>query len=182
MQVVNYLTNYVVAHVPSFKVRHLWYQRALGIELGEHASVFMGTYVWFFGPRSIRRKGARIGRNTRINRNCTLDLRSGLTIGDNVNIAPEVMLLTASHDINDPLFRDVNRPISIEDNVFIGTRAMILPGVTVGRGAVVTAGSVVSADVPPLTIVAGFPARRVGTRDPGGGTAHEIGWPPPLFE
>jgi maltose O-acetyltransferase len=181
IQVVNYLTNHVVAHVPSFTLRRLWYRHALGIQLGPHAEVLMGAYVSSFGPRAIRRSGVRIGRNSRINRGCTLDLRGGLTIGDNVSISPEVMFLAASHDVNDPRFGNVTRPISIEDHAFIGTRAMILPGVTVGRGAVVTAGSLVSRDVAPMTIVAGVPARRVGTRDPGA-AAYELGWELPLFE
>jgi acetyltransferase-like isoleucine patch superfamily enzyme len=181
IQVVNYLTNHVVAHVPSFTLRRLWYRNALGIQLGPHAEVLMGVYVSSFGPRAIRRSNIRIGRNSRINRRCTLDLRGGLTIGDNVSISPEVMFLAASHDINDSRFGNVTRPISIEDHAFIGTRAMILPGVTVGRGAVVTAGSLVSRDVAPMTIVAGVPARRVGTRDPSAAT-YELGWELPLFE
>src|SRR5919204_4390630 len=49
IRVLNYVTNHVVAYVPSFTLRHLWYRRALGIELGHHASVFMGTYMWFNG-------------------------------------------------------------------------------------------------------------------------------------
>lgn len=182
IQVVNYVTNHVVAHVPGFTLRRLWYRHALGIQFGHHASVFMGTYMWFFTPAAIRRKGVRIGRNSRINRNCTLDLRGGLTIGDNVSISPEVMFLGGSHDFNHSWgFGDVMRPISVEDHAFIGTRAVILPGVTVGRGAVVTAGSLVSRDVAPMTIVAGVPARRVGTRAPSA-AAYELGWPPPLFE
>jgi maltose O-acetyltransferase len=177
----NYLTNHVVAHVPSVTLRRLWYRHVLGIQLGRHASVLMGAYVAFLSPGANRRSGARIGRNSRINRKCTLDFRGGLTIGDNVSISPEVMFVGGSHDVNNPWFDDVLRPISVEDYAFIGTRAMILPGVTVGRGAVVTAGSLVSGDVAPMTIVAGVPARRVGVRDPSA-TAYELGWPPPLFE
>ena len=129
-----------------------------------------------------RRNGVRIGKNTRINRRCTLDLRNGLIIGENVSISPEVMILAASHDINDPGFASVaHPPITIEDHAFIGTRAMILPGVTVGRGAVVVAGSQVSKDVPPMTIVAGTPARPIGMREPGA-TAYELAGPLPLFE
>jgi maltose O-acetyltransferase len=56
--------------------------------------------------------------------------------------------------------------VVLEDHVFIGTRAMILPGVTVARGAVVGAGSVVAKNVLPLTIVAGSPAREIGQRNP----------------
>ena len=162
----NYVTNHVVAHVPSFTVRRLWYQHALGIDFGRHASVFMGVYMWFHGgPREIRRQGVAIGENSRINRDCTLDVRGGLTIGDNVSISPEVMIVAGSHDVNDPTFPTVDPgPVSIRDHVFIGSRAMIVGGVTVGRGAVIAAGSVVTKDVPPMTIVAGVPAKQVGVR------------------
>ncbi len=182
VRVLNYLTNHVVAHVPSFALRRLWYRYAVGIRFGQQATVFLGAYVWFHGPRDTRRTGAAIGRNTRINRDCTLDIRSGLTIGDNVSISPEVMILGGSHDVNDPTFPDVNPgPTLIEDHAFIGSRALLLGGVTVGRGAVVAAGSVVTKDVPAMTIVAGVPAKPVGLRD-ADATAYELGGPPPLFE
>lgn len=182
IRVLNYLTNYVVAYVPSFALRRLWYRHVLGIGIGRHVGVFMGTYVWFHGPRANRRNGVRIGRNTLINRRCTIDLRCGLTIGENVSISPEVMIVAASHDVNDPQFASIpHPPVVIEDHAFIGTRAMILPGVTIGRGAVVVAGSQVSKDVPPMTVVAGSPARPIGMRDPGA-TAYEFTGPLPLFE
>jgi acetyltransferase-like isoleucine patch superfamily enzyme len=184
VRLLNYLTNHVVAHVPSFTLRHLWYRRVLGIQLGENASMYLGTYVVFFGPRAIRRNGVRVGRNSRIDRNCTLDARSPLTIGDNVSISPEVVILAGTHDINDPRFPESTVgpwAVAIEDHVWIGTRATILPGVTVGRGAVVAAGAVVSKDVPPLTVVGGVPAKAIGMRDPGA-CAYELASPPPLFE
>jgi len=181
LRVVNYLTNYVVAYVPSFAFRRLWYRRVLGIQIGRHVGVFMGTYMSFHGLRENRRRGIRIGKNTRINRRCTLDLRGGLTIGENVSISPEVMFLAASHDVDHPAFADVARPIVVEDHAFIGTRAMILPGVTVGRGAVVVAGSQVSKDVPAMTIVGGSPARPIGMRDPGA-TAYALDGALPLLE
>jgi acetyltransferase-like isoleucine patch superfamily enzyme len=181
IQLLIYVTNYVVAHVPSFTLRHLWYRRALGIELGDRAGVHLGAYIWFWGPRDIRRYAVRIGRNSRINRDCTLDLRSGLTIGDNVSVSPEVMILGGTHNPNDPRFDPVPGEVVIEDHVWIGTRAMILPGVTVGRGAVIAAGSVVTKDVAPLTIVGGVPAKPIGMRDPAA-TVYELHTRRPLFE
>jgi acetyltransferase-like isoleucine patch superfamily enzyme len=181
VRVLNYLTNHVVAHVPSFMLRRLWYRHALGIDFGPGASVLLGAHVWFFGPRETRRRGVAIGRNSRINRDCTLDIRSGLTIGDNVSISPEVMILGGSHDYNDPSWRYVDTgPVTIEDYVWIGSRATILPGVTVGRGAVVAVGSVVTKNVAPMTVVAGVPAKPIAIRK-SGATAYAIG-PPPLFE
>jgi maltose O-acetyltransferase len=152
------------------------------MDLDRRASVLLGAYVCFYTPRQIRRCGVTVGRNSRINRDCTLDIRNGLRIGDNVSISPEVMLLGESHDYNDPTFSCVETgPVTIEDHVWIGSRATILPGVTVGRGAVVAAGSIVTKNVTPMTVVAGVPAKPVAVRD-AGATAYAIGWPPPLFE
>ena len=184
VRVLIYLTNYVVAYVPSFTLRHLWYRRALGIQIDPGAAIHMGTYVWFWGPRQIRRIGVRIGRNARIGRNCTIDARSPLTIGDNVALSPEVMILAGTHDVNDPSFADSEvgpYAVTIGDHVWIGARAMIMPGVSVGRGAVIAAGAVVTKDVPPLTIMAGVPAKPIGKRDPRA-TAYELDSPLPLFE
>jgi maltose O-acetyltransferase len=184
IRVLNYLTNHVVTHVPSFTLRHLWYRRVLGIQIGHNAGVHMGTYVWFWGPGEIRRNGVTIGRNSRIERNCTIDARSPLTIGDNVGISPEVMILAGTHDVNDPEFKDSEVgpwAVTIEDYVWIGSRAMIMPGVTVGRGAVVAAGAVVTKDVPPLTIVGGVPAKPIGMRD-AAALVYELDKPLPLFE
>ncbi|HEY3775519.1 MAG TPA: acyltransferase [Solirubrobacteraceae bacterium] len=181
VRVANYLTNHVVAHVPSFTIRHLWYQRVVGVEIGHGAGVSMRTFMWSYGPRQVRRSGASIGRNTRISQGCTIDLRSGLAIGDNVSVSPEVMILAGSHDVHAPRFNDIAGFVTIEDYVWIGARAIVLPGVTLGRGAVVAAGSVVTKNVAPMTMVAGVPAKPVGVRDPAG-TAYELDGPLPLFE
>lgn len=164
IRVINYVTNHVVSHIPSFAFRRLWYTRVLGVRFGERAGVHLGCYFWFYGPGQVRRDGVSIGANSRINRDCSVDVRGGVTIGDNVSISPEVVISTAAHSAFDPKFRVELRPVVIEDQVWIGMRAMILGGVTLGRGSVVAAGAVVTKDVPPLTIVAGIPARPVGTR------------------
>lgn len=184
IQFLHYLTNHFLAHLPSFTLRHLWYRRVLGMQLGPHAAVHMGTYVWFWSPREIRRFGVSIGRNSLIGRDCTLDARSPLTIGDNVSLSPEVMILAGTHDVNDPKFAPSEVgpwAVSIGDHAWIGSRAMILPGVTVGRGAVVAAGAVVTKDVPPLTIVAGVPAKPIGMRD-AAAAVYELDAPLRLFE
>jgi maltose O-acetyltransferase len=129
----------------------------------------------------VRRSGARIGAYSRINRDCCLDARGPLVIGENVSISPEVVILTAGHRTDDPGFPVETRPVTIEDHVWIGTRATILPGVRLGRGCVVAAGAVVTRDVPPLAIVGGVPAAQIGTR-PAHATAYVLDEPPPLFE
>jgi maltose O-acetyltransferase len=163
VRILNYLTNHVVSHVPSFAVRRFWYRYVLGIEFGERSGVHLGCYVWFYGPNQIRRYGTRIGAYSRINRNCTLDVRGGLRIGDNVSISPDVEILTIAN-LETNHGRGEGKPVVIEDNVWIGTRALIMPGVTLGRGCVVSAGAVVMRDVPPLAVVFGVPARPVGAR------------------
>ncbi|TMQ09595.1 MAG: acyltransferase [Deltaproteobacteria bacterium] len=85
-------------------------------------------------------------------------------MGNNVSVSPGVWIITDEHDVNDPLFPEVLAPVRIEDHAFIGSKAMILPGVTIGRGAVVGAGAVVTRDVAPLHVVVGVPARTIGQR------------------
>jgi acetyltransferase-like isoleucine patch superfamily enzyme len=163
VRTLNYVTNHAVNHVPSFAFRRLWYGRLLGIRFGPHSGVHLGCYVWFYGPGQIRRSGTCIGANSRINRSCMLDVRGGLRIGDNVSVSAETAILTSA-SMETGVTHSVGKPVVIEDHVWIGLRAVILPGVTLGRGSVVAAGAVVTRDVPPLTTVFGNPARPVGSR------------------
>lgn len=90
--------------------------------------------------------------------------RGNITIGDRVSIAPRVTLVTSSHPNNSRIrgFAPLSQgPIVIEDDAWLGTGCVVLPGVRIGRGAVIGANSVVLQDVPPLHIVAGQPARTV---------------------
>jgi maltose O-acetyltransferase len=82
-----------------------------------------------------------------------------------VNLSWDVSLWTLEHDPQSPTFETRGAPIRIGDYAWIGSGAIILPGVTVGRGAVVAAGSIVTRDVPAFTIVAGNPARSIATRN-----------------
>ncbi len=180
IRVVNYLTNHVVCHVPSFSLRHAWYRR-LGLVLGEGSGVHMNCYFWFFGPGQVKRDGISIGRNSRINRGCCIDGRAPLHVGDDVSISPEVVILTMQHGWNQADFPLQGGAVVIEDHVWIGTRAMIMPGTVIGRGAVVAAGAVVTRDVPPMTVVAGVPARPVARRTEGA-LAYSLDQPLPLLE
>lgn len=128
------------------------------IKMGQGSSIHMGLRLYTYGNISL-------GSSCVIDRDCTLDSRGGLTIGNNVNISPEVMVLTAYHDPDaEDEFKGVEKSVMIEDYAWIATRAMILPGVTVGRGAIVAAGAVVTKDVAPQTIVGGNPARVIRIR------------------
>ena len=105
-------------------------------------------------------KNIRIGKRCWIQQGCTFFDRGGITIGNDVFIAPKVNLITINHD-SDPENRSATygRPIVIEDKVWIGINSTILPGVTVGYGSIVEANSVVTHDVSPYTVVGGNPAK-----------------------
>ncbi|SFI94457.1 sugar O-acetyltransferase [Caulobacter sp. UNC279MFTsu5.1] len=103
----------------------------------------------------------RVGRNVFVNQNCTFYDLGGIDIGDDVMIGPNVSLITSGHPVEPSRRRDgvVARPIVIGRNVWIAAGATIIGGVTVGENSVVAAGSVVTRDVPPDTLVGGNPAR-----------------------
>ena len=105
-------------------------------------------------------KNIRIGKRCWIQQGCTFFDRGGITIGNDVFIAPKVNLITINHD-SDPENRSATygRPIVIEDKVWIGINSTILPGVTVGYGSIVGANSVETHDVSPYTVVGGNPAK-----------------------
>ena len=101
----------------------------------------------------------KIGEETMIADSVELTLNADVTIGSRVVVSSDVKLLTGSHDTADPFWKDFSAPIVIKDYAWIADRAMILPGVTIGRGAVVGAGAVVRNDVPDYAIAYGNPAR-----------------------
>lgn len=109
-------------------------------------------------------KSFTIGENSVVNGNCRMDTRGGIVIGDNVSISADVIILTADHDLNTVDFSGNSSPVFIEDYAWIGTRAMILPGVKIGKGAVIAAGSVVTKNVEPYHVVAGVPAKFIKKR------------------
>lgn len=117
----------------------------------------------FFGSRAIT-----IGAGTFVNYGCFFDGSAPITIGRNVRIGMQALFVTGSHEsgsIEQRAGAETSSPIVVEDGAWIGARATILPGVTIGRGAIVAAGAVVTRSVDPLVTVAGIPARPVG--DPG---------------
>jgi maltose O-acetyltransferase len=105
-----------------------------------------------------------IGENTTIGNDAFFDAREGISIGASVNIAAEVRIYTREHDIDDPYFAEKGAPVVIEDYAYIGTRVTILPGVTIGRGAVVASGAVVSRNVTQYMLVGGVPAKPIRER------------------
>ncbi len=110
-------------------------------------------------------KNISIGNNSVVNKRVLLDGRGGqLIIGNNVDIAQETNIWTLEHDVHDDFHTDTGADVIIEDYVWIASRVTILPGVKIGKGAVVAANSVVTKDVLPMAIVGGIPAKVLGTR------------------
>ena len=111
-----------------------------------------------------RVKAMHVGENVFINHGLTCMTSGGITIEDGVMIGPEAALITANHDFNN---LDVLqfKPIVLKKGSWVGARAVILPGVTVGEGAVVASSAVVTKDVPPRAIVGGNPARIIRMLD-----------------
>ena len=142
--------------IPSHVVRNAIY-RSSGLTLDPSSSIHWRAE--FYQP-----EGIVIGAHTTIGDSCFLDGRSGLSVGNSVNIGSHVCIYTRQHDIDSTDFMETGGPVSIGDYAYLGSRSTILPGVTVGEGAVVAAGSVVSKDVAPYTLVAGVPARYVRDR------------------
>lgn len=147
---------HIAGFIPSHHLRRLFY-RIGGVKIGWGSAIHMGAR--FYNPWNIK-----IGKDSIIGEGVVLDGRDRLEIGNHVDLASEVMIYNAEHDIEDENFRAVSQPVVIEDYVFVGPRAIILPGVTVKKGAVVGAGAVVTKDVSEFAIVGGVPAKPIGER------------------
>ena len=151
--------NAIVAHLPSRHLRHGYLRLWLG-RFGAGSGVQLGC-------RFLNGRKVSLGANSVINFGTLIDGRHfAVTIGASVSIGPEAAILTLGHDPQSPAFADRGGEVRIGDRAWIAYRAIILPGVTIGEGAVVAAGAVVTGDVAPFAIVAGNPARQVGTRNP----------------
>lgn len=155
-----FVANRIIGHLPIRAVRNAYYRHVLGWEIAPGATI--NTSLKLFGGRG----KVWIGRNSTIQIECLVagvglaDLR----IGENVAVAYRVILLIGSHDAHDAEFSGIAAPIVIEDYAFIGAAAILVPGVTIGRGAIIASGAVVTKDVPPFAIVGGNPAKVIGER------------------
>lgn len=142
--------------IPSHTVRN-WLYRGAGLRL--HPTSSLHWRAEFYAPERIE-----IGPHCTIGDSAFLDGRSGLTIGACVNLGSHVSIYTRQHDVDDPDFAEVGAPVRIEDHAWVSSHSILLPGVTVGEGAVVAAGAVVVKDVPAYTLVGGNPARHIRDR------------------
>lgn len=154
--VLTTFSNTILSHVIIWRLRKCML-KFINAEIGE--DTYIDRHCYFMDPNRLH-----IESGSHINRQCTLDARGGLFIGNNVSVSHGVMIMTGSHDINTSDFQVNYKPIVIDDYVWIGCGAIILQGIKIGEGAIVAAGSVVSKDVDPYSIVAGVPAKNIGER------------------
>lgn len=135
------------------------------IEIGDNARILRGAYL------TTQVSNAREGEGITTGRSCWIGAGSilgsglgGIFLGDNVLIGPNVVIVTGAHDYSRTDIPAIEReyqgrPIRIGNNVWIGTSAVILGGVTIGGNAIIAAGAVVTKDVAPYTVAGGVPAR-----------------------
>lgn len=152
----NVLWLHMMFNLPSHNLRSFFAMWS-GIKIGKGSTIH--THCRFYNPKNIT-----IGKDSIIGEFSVLDGRDKLIIGNHVDIASQVMIYNSEHDINDKYFSPIIAPVEIDDYVFIGPRVIILPGVKVGKGAIVAAGAVVTKDVPPYAVVGGVPAKIIGER------------------
>ena len=150
-----------VSSLPSQYIRVLCYKQVCYMSIADSVCIYGGLEIR--DPHKIK-----IGRGSIIGSNVILDDRNKICIGENTNFSSNVSIWTEQHDHRDPYFRcetQQKKPVVIEDRVWIGPNAIILHSVTIGEGAVVAAGAVVTKDVPPFSIVGGIPAKVIGSRN-----------------
>jgi len=136
---------------------------AMGAKVGRNVVVYPG--VWIAPGRNLV-----IGDEVDLAKDVLITTSGGVSIGDRALIGYRTQILSADHDIPPigerfSISGDVFKPVVISEDVWIGASCIITAGVTIGKGAVVAAGSVVTRDVPPNAIVGGVPARLIRTRD-----------------
>lgn len=148
---VLFVLNTWCALCPAWTLRRLLL-RAVGCRLGPRAIIHRRVKLFYPGRLSI-------GAGSIVNEGCYLDNRRGIEIGAHVSIAHDVKIYTLGHDIDAADFAEKGAPVRIGDYAVLFANVLVMPGVSIGRGAVVLPGTVVSRDVPELAVVAGVPAR-----------------------
>lgn len=150
-----------IGKIPSHHLRAIIYKYIFQVNFGKHSILYYGSEI-----RSHYK--LIIGEGSIIGDKAILDARNGIKIGKNVNLSSNVSIWTEQHDHRDPWFRclsDDTFGVKICDRAWIGPGVTILHSVTIGEGAVVAAGSIVTKDVPAFAIVAGVPAKKIGERN-----------------
>lgn len=152
-----FFLNSIISSFPSQTVRII-VLRIMGARIPMSAAVYSG--IEYRNP-----KGLIVGEGTALGHRAILDARMGLNIGKSVCFGTEVMIWTLHHDYNDIDFKAIGGEVNIGDFVWLGSRCILLPGISIGKGAVIAAGAVVTKDVPDFAVVGGIPAKVIATRD-----------------
>ncbi len=155
--ILMWMTNVLMSNFPSKHVRQ-WFLSLVGIRMDGPVRFYPGFHIR--APKRIH-----LGSNVSIGPRVLLDGRMGLEVGDSAVIAYDAIIWTLNHDYNDVHFAGKGAPVKIGPYAWICSRSVILPGITIGEGAVVATGAVVTKDVPPYTIVGGVPAKVIGKRE-----------------
>jgi acetyltransferase-like isoleucine patch superfamily enzyme len=149
------------SEIPSHTIRNLLYKSIFRVKLSKRSCIYHGAEIRYHNNLFIE-------ENSLIGDNAILDARKGIYIGKNVNLSSNVQIWTEQHSHRDPYFRcltNSSNRVKICDRVWIGPGVIILHSVTIGEGAVIAAGAVVTKDVPPFTIVGGIPAKKISERN-----------------
>ena len=154
-----WILNVIIGNVPWAMVRNFYYRQVCQISIGKNTEIWSG--VRFVGGAMDK---ISIGDHCTIPHYTFFVAGDSIVVGNNVVFGHGVELYTSDHDPDDPYFSRRDAPITIHDNVWIGSSAIILKGVTIGEGAVVAAGSVVTRDVKAISIVGGNPAKLIRER------------------
>ncbi len=173
-QILAYVSNNLISHILFSRLRLFWYRRVMKFSVGAGSSILTDLKV-------ATTSNLIVGKNTVVNNGCRFDNRYPIRIGNNVSISYGTFIYTKGHDIDDPYFSTKGSSVSIDDYVWICANSIILPGVSIGRGAVVLTGSVVANNVEPYHVVGGNPAKLVRTRSTD--LRYELDWDPifPFF-
>lgn len=154
---LTHITNEWISRIIFSRVRLYWYRKVMGFVIGDHSSILTGFKVAALS-------NLVIGEHTVINNGCRFDNRFKITIGNNVSVTYGTTVFTKGHDIDDPYFATQGASVTIDDYVWICAYAVILPGIHIGKGAVILPCSVVTSDVEPYHVVGGNPAKFIRMR------------------
>jgi acetyltransferase-like isoleucine patch superfamily enzyme len=135
-----------------------------GVEIGANTLVMHGAVLHVYNFRGLPHAGIHIGHDSLIGEYTVIRGQGGVTLGNRVYTSPHTQIIAVNHVFDDPQRPFVEQGITaegivVEDDVWLGSAAVVTDGVRIGQGAVVAAGAVVTRDVPPHTVVGGVPAR-----------------------
>jgi maltose O-acetyltransferase len=136
-----------------------------GVEIGDNCTIGNDAFLDGRFKRDWSESTSRFGKVVSYAKEFINNTNRPLKIGNNVSIAGEVRIFTMEHNIDSPDFAEVGGSVVIDDFAVVGTRVTILPGIHIGKGAVIASGAVVTKDVPPFTVVGGVPAQFIKERN-----------------